>query len=138
MIEKASMDGTSRQSIHYRGLHSPTALALDTQTQTLYWIDTSLDKVESSSVNGSNRQLIFQTVRDPFGIAVHINGIYFSQRNGSTIKFISSNPNSNESAAILYTSFICKRPLGIQIVDPLKQLQGQYVVGENWPVIQYT
>ena len=55
--ERASMDGTSREVLHNTNLVWPTALTLDYDTQTLYWLDASLDKLETSHVNGSNRRL---------------------------------------------------------------------------------
>ena len=57
-IERASMDGQARQILHNSRLVWPNGLTLDYQNQVLYWIDASLDKIESSNVDGTNRTLI--------------------------------------------------------------------------------
>ena len=117
-IEKASMDGTGREMIH-SNIISPIALTLDIESQTLYWIDAHNNQIESSSVDGQSRHMILHTDRNPFGIAIHNNGIYFSV--GNVIKYVSD----NESFAVtLHTSTFCEEPLGIEIVDPHRQLQG--------------
>lgn len=68
-IERASMDGTSREVLHSTNLLNPLGLTMDYDSQTLYWIDSSLDKLESSSADGSNRRLVTRVnVICPLGI----------------------------------------------------------------------
>ncbi len=57
-IERASMDGTSRTLLHSSSPGYVTGITVDYDTQTLYWIDSSLRMIESSHVNGSNRVLM--------------------------------------------------------------------------------
>ena len=57
-IERASMDGTSRTVLHNTGLIFPSGITLDYTTQTLYWIDAGRLRIESSNVDGSNRQTV--------------------------------------------------------------------------------
>ena len=71
--ERASMDGTSREVLHNTNLVWPTALTLDYDTQTLYWLDASLDKLETSHVNGSNRRLYH-----PLWITFYQNRLYWT------------------------------------------------------------
>lgn len=80
VVERASMDGTSRSILHSTGLVSPIALALDTDTQTLYWIDNAKDQLESSFVNGSNRKTVITgSFSDPtYGLDVFQNTIYWT------------------------------------------------------------
>ena len=125
-IEKASMDGSGRVVIHNTSLTWPNALTLDIPTQTLYWADARLDKVESSRVDGSNRRLIAQREVDhPFGIVVRSNVIYFSDWTQSTIRSIGSNETA---ATVLYSLYACGRPSGIQIVNQFRQISGNIIV----------
>ena len=55
-IERAGMDGSSRQLIH-SDLQWPNGLALDYGTQRLYWTDTSANSIEYSDFNGANRHV---------------------------------------------------------------------------------
>ena len=58
IIERVSMDGTSRTVLHSTGLRRVHGITLDYVTQTLYWIDYDLNTIESSSTDGSNRRLL--------------------------------------------------------------------------------
>ena len=118
-IEKASMDGASRVVIHNTNLVWPNALTLDIPTQTLYWADANLDVVESSRVDGSNRQLITQVgLGHPFGIAVKNTVLYITDWTLNSIRQV---PNSGGNATVIQTLASCTRPFGIQFVDQLKQ-----------------
>lgn len=57
-IERASMDGSSRTSLHTTELSRPYGLTIDYDTQTLYWVDYTLDKLESSNTDGTNRTVV--------------------------------------------------------------------------------
>ncbi len=49
------------------------------QSQTLYWLDANLDKVESAGYDGSNRQLLLSSgVLHPFSITFHENALYWT------------------------------------------------------------
>ena len=81
VVERASMDGTSRSIIHSTGLVSPVTLALDADTQILYWIDNEKDQLECSSVNGSNRRTIItgSLLSNPtYGLDVFQNTVYWT------------------------------------------------------------
>lgn len=65
-IEKASMDGKNHTVIVESNLSPVVTLTLDYQAQVLYWIqvDPYLNKVESSSIDGMNRQTILSFRND--------------------------------------------------------------------------
>ena len=70
-IERVSMDGdnSTRQALHRTNLGWPNGLTIDYATQTLYWADAQLNKIESSNVDGSNRTLLTTNlILHPFGI----------------------------------------------------------------------
>ena len=52
------MAGTSRSVLHTNNLVAPIGLTIDYSSQTLYWIDTARRRIESSSVDGSNRRTV--------------------------------------------------------------------------------
>ena len=54
------MDGTREQTIVNTGLIWPNAITIDRSAQILYWADASLDKIESSNVDGTNRRTIIK------------------------------------------------------------------------------
>ena len=117
-IEKAFMDGTGRSVIHNTGLSQPTVLALDIPTQTLYWGDSHLRRVESSEVDGSNRRLIVAGVSAPFGIVVDTNRIFFSDAFGSI-----NSINKSDNIATMLRNFDSTCAIrGIQIVDQSRQI----------------
>lgn len=52
------MDGTNISVLHNTGLRTPYAIAIDYNSQVLYWADYSLRQIEMSSVDGLNRAVV--------------------------------------------------------------------------------
>ena len=72
------MDGTSRTVLHSTGLALPYGITLDYATQTLYWIDNSLDNLESSNADGTNRRLLTRVnIQCPYGITFFDGKLYW-------------------------------------------------------------
>ena len=84
-IERASMDGTSRTVLHNTGLTFPSGITLDYTSQTLYWIDAAGFRIESSAVDGSNRQTVtsVNVNINPWGIVYYSGNLYWTDRNGN-------------------------------------------------------
>ena len=98
-IERASMDGRARQILHNSQLVWPYGLTLDYQNQVLYWIDASLDKIESSNVDGTNRTLIANFALSspnyhPLSMTFFNNILYWSDRGTDKIHSIFANGTS--------------------------------------------
>ena len=72
------MDGTSREVLHNTSLVWPDALTLDYDTQILYWMDSNLQKLESSNADGSNRTLLSTHIYRPFDISLYENRFYWT------------------------------------------------------------
>ena len=73
------MDGASRTVLHNTNLALPYALTIDYGTQTLYWADYSLDKLESSSADGSNRRLLTtRNIQSPYAMAYYDGKLYWT------------------------------------------------------------
>ena len=138
VIERASMDGTARMVLHNSTVTSPVSLALDSSTQTLYWIDHSLSilgRMESSSVNGSNRRLLFfslSTLLRTGGMAVFQNTIYWAARNERSIH-VTSRLNPVDDVTTLWTASSTDTPYEISVVAPSEQPPCKY--SQTWLTI---
>ena len=78
-IERASMDGTSQTVLHNTGLVCPNGLTIDYATQTLYWVDAQLDRMETSTASGTGRRILSTTnIYHPFGIDVLQGVLYWT------------------------------------------------------------
>ena len=121
-IERASMDGTSRQVLHNTNLVWPNALTLDYDSQILYWMDASLDKFESSGVDGSNRRLLSTThIYHPFGITLYQNMFYWTDWQ---VKAVLSAPINLPAAVNVVISGLLVNPMGISVVSVDRQPAG--------------
>ena len=116
------MDGTSRQVLHNTNLVWPNALTLDYDSQILYWMDASLDKFESSRVDGSNRRLLSTThIYHPFGITLYQNMFYWTDWQ---VKAVLSAPINLPAAVSVVISGLLVNPMGISVVSVDRQPAG--------------
>ena len=121
-IERASMDGTSREVLHNTSLIWPNALTLDYDTQILYWMDASLDKFESSNADGSNRRLLSTTqIYHPFGITFYQNTVYWTDWQMNSIL---SAPISRPTQVTMVITGLALDPMGISVVSVNRQPTG--------------
>ena len=121
-IERASMDGTSRQVLHSTNLRWPNALTLDYNTQILYWMDAFLDKLESSNADGSNRRLLSTTqIFHPFGITFFQNRLYWTDW---TLNAVLSAPANLPTVVSVVRSGLRLDPMGISVVSVERQPAG--------------
>ena len=123
-IERISMDGknSSRQTLHNTGLAWPNALTIDYSTQTLYWADAQLNKIETSSVDGSNRRILTTNILHPFGLTYHSGYLYWSdwQTDQITMTHVSSPDNVSVLVSTLDTE-----PMGLEVVATSRQPIGE-------------
>lgn len=77
-IQRMSMDGTAKTILHNTNLSAPYSFTLDSASQTLYWADYNLNKIEKSSTNGSNRELVTTMVNDVYSITFHNGKLYWT------------------------------------------------------------
>ena len=131
VVERASMDGTSRSILHNStGLISPVALTLDMDTQTLYWIDNKQHQLESSSVNGSNRRIVIRSIQSPlsdptYGLDIFLDAIYWT--NSVTKQLYSTNLDKILIESIKHFP-VTDGLYEIAIVAPSKQPLGKYLI----------
>ena len=113
-IEKAAMDGSSRQSIVNGNLSWPNGLTIDKTTNLLYWADAKLDKIEVSDLNGGNRRLILSSSADvhPFGLTLYQGMLYWTDWNTKSIsRFNLSNGDQETMITGLH------QPMDIHLFD---------------------
>ena len=128
VVERASMDGTSRSILHSSGINSPVSLALDKDTQTLYWIDSALNRMESSSVDGSNRKILITaspTLQQTHGMAVFQNLVYWTEQNRQRLHTIRLSPLGSISTLWTFRTF--DKLYEITVVAPSDQPAGKYL-----------
>ena len=122
-IKSSSMDGFGVTTIHSTDLVRPYAVTLDIETQSLYWADNILDKVETSSVNGVGRQTITTTgVPQVFSITVFGNNLYLSDWTFGVRRL---NRSGGEAPVTIFDNF-CDfiYPYGIKVVSRQRQIYG--------------
>ena len=89
------MDGKSRMVLHNTSLSDTYAITIDYENQELYWADYTLNKIEKSDTNGSNRVTLTSNVGDPFSISYY-NGRLFWGDN-SLNRILTGTANSPDS-----------------------------------------
>ena len=113
-IEKAAMDGSSRQSIVTGNLSWPNGLTIDQGSNLLYWTDAKLDKIEVSDLNGGNRRVILSSAADvhPFGLTVYQGMLYWTDWNTKSITQLNL---SNGNQEMIITGL--QKPMDIHLFD---------------------
>ena len=122
-IQRASMDGSNRRTLHST-IISSIKLALDIQTQTLYW-NSGYRQLESSNLDGSNNRLILAASVVIRHLAVlEANVLYYIE--GYQLKRI--NITDGPSTTTLMRWSIHCPASDLQIVDQLKQPVGMLCI----------
>ena len=125
-IERASMDGISRTVLHNSSLTFPSGITLDYTTQTLYWIDVIQLRIESSGVDGSNRQIVTTVnANNPWGIVYYSGNLYWTDRNSNRSLIYTSSARFPSPRNLLSGFTLNFLPLGIEVVSSSHQLLGK-------------
>ena len=121
-IEKASMDGLNRTVIHNTNLTWPNALTVDYETQNLYWGDANLDRLETSTVDGSNRRVLaIRFILHPFSITFFKGFLYWTDwQLGAIVALPVNSPNLIRGIV----TQLQMDPMGIEIVSRDRQPEG--------------
>ena len=126
MIGRASMDGTNRTVVQDYNLGFPNALALDYATQRLYWGDAGLTQLESSFVDGSDRQVLYQNDElYPYSMVLFGKTLYISNWIGMRVVTVGTRGVNNME--VLYSDPEYN-PRGIRVVNRNIQNEGKRVL----------
>ena len=125
-IKKASMDGSANITIHDVAIQRPYSLVIDITTQMLYWADYTLNKIESSSVNGSDRHIITTMgVSQTFAITLLGSKLYFSDW---VFGVRSVNRFGREAPTTVYNNFCDSiSTYGLEVISIQRQPQGLFL-----------
>ena len=117
------MDGTSRIALHVTSLTTPYGLTLDTDTQTLYWMDYSRNVLERSSVDGTNRATLTTTmIVDPYFLSYYDGNLYWGDWSYSRLL---TTPISSPNNVAYFGNSLGSAVYGIHVISPEKQREGQ-------------
>ncbi|OWF50740.1 low-density lipoprotein receptor-related protein 6-like [Mizuhopecten yessoensis] len=85
-IERSALDGTERVSLFHTNLGKPGPLAIDVEGGRLYWADSSLNRIESSDLDGGDRNvLVDEKIQNLKGMAVFGNFLYWIDKDQRAI-----------------------------------------------------
>ena len=118
------MDGNRRTTLHSTGLQAAIGLTLDYQTQTLYWVDYSLNRLERSSVDGSNRRILTSSLTDPWSITFFRGILYWTDFRYDRIYSFST--VSSPASVLQVTSHLGTDPNGLHVVSEERQPLGRF------------
>ncbi|XP_048835137.1 low-density lipoprotein receptor-related protein 1B-like isoform X4 [Brienomyrus brachyistius] len=95
-IERAWMDGSSRQVFVASNMLWPNGLSLDHGTATMYWCDAYFDHIERIFLNGTGRKVVYsgKELKHPFGISHYRTHVFWTDyMNGSIFRLDLSSGN---------------------------------------------
>ncbi len=122
-IERASMDGSNRQTIHSTGLGEPNGITIDYQTQTIYWTDSELGVIQYSNTDGTNRHQLLSGLPYPFAITVEGSLIFFTDWIDVGIHATHKLDGDNVTK---FTNAFTLQPTGIEVIAPNRQAESEY------------
>ena len=91
-IERASLAGMNRTTlVDLRSSSSPNAVFVDYTEDRVYWIDAGNDVIDSTDLNGQNRQLLSGDIHpslnmNPFDFTVYGDTLYWSDWSTNSIE----------------------------------------------------
>ena len=119
------MDGQNRQAIVSSDLVWPNGLTINVHSQSLYWADAMLDKIESSNVDGTNRHVLTTLgIFHPFSLTILDTELYWTDWELDVVLTGSSGLNLNARQLVRLNG---SRPMGIQAVSSTRQPSGGYI-----------
>lgn len=88
MIAVSNMDGSESKPLVTENVGWPNGLTLDWPNERLYWVDAKTRKIESIRLDGTDRRVVLKKVsKNPYGIAVFQDSIYWSDRKAKSIEY---------------------------------------------------
>lgn len=118
LIERASMDGQNRRVIVNSSISRPYDLAIDIDTQTLYFIDGYFDRLESVNVDGTGRQILqsFRVNIVPYSLVFCGSSLYWTERLDRLISTLRLEDNHLSNVTVTDV-----RPAGLTLIAAERQ-----------------
>ena len=131
-IERASMDGSDRQTLHSTRLSQPNGISIDYVAQRIYWTDGDLRKIESSLYDGSLRKEVlslvsFDRIISPSSISLDLRVTYWADTEQDIIY---SSPKESvpfeeyNTIGLIYSQF--SGNVTVVAISPTKQNIGDF------------
>ena len=107
--------------LHNTNLRDTYAITIDYDNQVLYWADFTLNKIESSNVDGSNRRTLTTSVRDPYSITYYNGQLFWGDNSYNRIL---TGPVTFSSSGTYVGGSVSYDPYGIHVVSKETQPEG--------------
>ena len=123
-LSRCSLDGKreTRTTLIHQEIVWPNALTIDYSSNTLWWADAKLKKIESCDLNGSNRKLVMSVdAGHPFSIAVNSKYVFWTNWKTKTLDKIEKNSVYRYPTR---TSSFKSHPLGVVTIYAGKHKAG--------------
>uniref|UniRef100_A0A8C5B335 Low-density lipoprotein receptor-related protein 2 n=1 Tax=Gadus morhua TaxID=8049 RepID=A0A8C5B335_GADMO len=95
-VAAADMDGSNPVVLFTTGLEHVEFLTLDLQENKLYWAVTGTGLIERGDPDGTNRITMVTGLSHPWGVAVHENYLYFTDRDFEVIERVDKASGGNK------------------------------------------
>ncbi|XP_059895450.1 LOW QUALITY PROTEIN: low-density lipoprotein receptor-related protein 2a [Gadus macrocephalus] len=95
-VAAADMDGSNPVVLFTTGLEHVEFLTLDLQENKLYWAVTGTGLIERGDPDGTNRITMVTGLSHPWGVAVHENYLYFTDRDFEVIERVDKASGANK------------------------------------------
>lgn len=94
------MDGEERSTVITENLVWPNGLAIDTQTDKLYWNDAKRKVIETSELDGLNRKMLMKGVQHPYGLSIMGDLLYWSDWQTKSIHQVNKNTGKDDKVIV--------------------------------------
>ena len=121
-ILRASMDGTNMMIIHDTTITTPYCITIDYDDQKLYWADYTLNRIEVSNVDGTNRRIVTTSlINNVFSITFYNGRLFWTDL--SYDRILTTDISSLPSVSTYLTSTIGDM-YGIKAINEERQPHG--------------
>lgn len=88
-IERSDLDGEMRSRIITKELEWPNGLAVDRVKKRIYWTDAKKKHIMMADYDGNFRQTVMAELPHPYGVAVGINKVFYTDWQTMSLNYIS-------------------------------------------------
>nr|XP_018898096.1 PREDICTED: low-density lipoprotein receptor-related protein 4 [Bemisia tabaci] len=127
-IERIEMNGENRRVVVNSSLQWPNGLAIDYPASRLYWVDAKTHLIESSNLDGTNRQqVVTKGLPHPFSLTVFDDALYWTDWHTKSIS--TANKLTGNGFRIVHSGL--HFPMGIKSYHPESQPAYKNHCGDN-------
>lgn len=121
-LERAGLDGVHRQTL-IADVPYVSSLTIDHSQHRLYWLSVNCNCIESSTMSGTDRQLLVTGLQQPFGIAQYSDRVYWTDWRQQSIESVDKLTGSDRHVLLDRLTF----PIHLSIFHVSRQL-GIYIM----------